>query len=214
MPISPFIPRVTLAGLAAVALAAPAVHAAGSARSDLLPRTIKVEKAKPTGYAGSKTVFLSARVHFPRSFQVLASGSHLTLRSGSPACKYTTRVRTRMDVTPAGTTAAEHLLALTPGSGSYLLDEGTRGRMPWRVTRVRADRARLVAAAVVPANASQVRQLGLTAAQTAYRVVHVQAESRPGDECHTGSYRNSLGPQIGDALAISKTRSYVTLSPR
>ncbi len=211
---SPRLPRTALGALALVAVAAPAVYAADSSQRDLRPRTIKVNGVKPTGYDGAKTVYLSARVAFPRSFRVLATGTHLTLRSGRPGCTYTARVRTGMDVTPAAISGADHTLALTPGSGPYLLDSGARGRMSFRVTRVRADRVRLVAAAVVPVSSSKARQLGLTAAQRAYHVVHVQAESRPGDECHSGTYREGLSQQIGDALAVSRTRSYVNLAPR
>jgi hypothetical protein len=43
------------------------------------------------------------------------------------------------------------------------------------------------------------------AGQVAWSDVTVSAISRPGDECHSGTYRNRMGPQLGDALATART---------
>jgi hypothetical protein len=33
----------------------------------------------------------------------------------------------------------------------------------------------------------------------------VSAQSSPDSECHSGTYREALGPQMGDALATART---------
>jgi hypothetical protein len=43
------------------------------------------------------------------------------------------------------------------------------------------------------------------AGQVAWADLSVSARSRPGDECHSGTYRKTVGPQIGDALATART---------
>jgi hypothetical protein len=42
--------------------------------------------------------------------------------------------------------------------------------------------------------------------QSAWTEIHVAAVSRPGSECHAGTWREALGPTIGDSLAVARTR--------
>jgi hypothetical protein len=203
-------PHAAVAGLAAVAVAAPVVHAATtSSRDAFVARTINAVHVKPTGYDGTATVHLNARLTFPGIWRLLASGSHLTLRATETNCSYTVRASTQMSVTTSTQSATDHVLALTPASGRYVLDSGTRGRLVWRVTHVRTDAGvRILAAAAVPVSSYTSKALGLTGAQRLYQDVIVRADSNPKDECHTGTYRDALGPQIGDALAVLRWRSY------
>jgi hypothetical protein len=44
------------------------------------------------------------------------------------------------------------------------------------------------------------------AGQQVWTELRATAVSRRGDECHSGTYRESLGPALGDALATARTR--------
>ncbi len=41
--------------------------------------------------------------------------------------------------------------------------------------------------------------------QIVWSEIRATASSRAGDECHSGTYRKALGPQMGDALAVART---------
>ena len=42
------------------------------------------------------------------------------------------------------------------------------------------------------------------AGQVAWTELRVTAASRSGDECHAGTWREALGPVIGDSLAVAR----------
>jgi hypothetical protein len=42
------------------------------------------------------------------------------------------------------------------------------------------------------------------AGQAAWTEIRVTALSRAGDECHAGTWRQALGPAIGDSLATAR----------
>jgi hypothetical protein len=48
------------------------------------------------------------------------------------------------------------------------------------------------------------------AGQAAWTEVSVSAISRAGDECHAGTWREGVGPVIGDSLAVARTRLHFT----
>jgi hypothetical protein len=201
------VPRSALAGVALLTAAVPAA-AAGDPRTDLVARTITVDGARPAGRPGPAAVRLRARLHFPAEWKVLASGTRLTLRTGGRSCSNTVRVTTRVDLTAAAT-AADQAAALTPvPRNGYVLDSGTRGRTAWRVVRSSgAGALRLTAAGVVAVNASVARRLAPAPGERAWQEVRVDVRERPGGECHSGVYREALGPAIGDALAIMRARA-------
>ena len=92
-----------------------------------------------------------------------------------------------------------------PAAGSrYVLDSGERGNSAFRVIREKTSgpgvRLRGLRAAVLTRRADVV-----PAGQAAWSEIGVTAASRPGDECHSGSYRQRVGPQLGDALASART---------
>ncbi len=45
--------------------------------------------------------------------------------------------------------------------------------------------------------------------QSLWLEVWLTGLSRAGDECHSGTYRQTLGPQFGDVSATLRTRSYI-----
>lgn len=136
--------------------------------------------------------------------------SHISFRAGT-SCRYSITLTTRL-AEDSDETPAEHVAAALPvPTTSYLLDGGVRNSTgAWRVTRQanavdrRAGRVRLLAMR------ADRRSLG---GRRAWQETIVSAISRAADECHTGTYRDALGPQIGDALATSTGRAY-SFAPR
>jgi len=86
----------------------------------------------------------------------------------------------------------------------YLLDSGVRGGRAFRVVRARTSggvRVDAVSTGILTRRADIA-----PSGQVAWGEIRVTATSSPGDECHSGTYREALGPQIGDALATAKAR--------
>jgi hypothetical protein len=131
----------------------------------------------------------------------------LVMRQGGRQCTYTVRASVSVAAGDAADAMAR-ATALTPATGSRVLESGTRNNAAWRVTRPAADRQiRIVAKRVDPLDAAS-RQVGAKL----WLQTSVTAESHVGDECHAGTYRDTVGPGIGDALASARTRAY--LNPR
>jgi hypothetical protein len=89
-------------------------------------------------------------------------------------------------------------------SEAYVLDSGSRKGSAFRVVRrPTGDRVRVDGLW----NAVLTRRSDIVpAGQAAWSEIRVTAASRAGDECHSGTYRDRLGPQIGDALATARSR--------
>jgi hypothetical protein len=204
----------TLAIAAGALLAAGALTSTAAALNsgDTTSRKIAVSKAAIAGFSGSQTVTVNARLSFPTSWKRADSpATRVSLRTGSRGCRYSIVARTGVFVgSLADTSAATYALSLTPATGRLVLDEGIRGSSAWRVTRIgqASNRVILRAVGVSPLN-SMSKQLGLTGGRRAFQVTTVDAKSGAGDECHTGTYRNGVGPSIGDALATARGRAYV-----
>jgi hypothetical protein len=86
--------------------------------------------------------------------------------------------------------AAERL----PEKQQYVLDAGTRGRAAWRVVRLPG-----------PTGPVRLRAVRIDPGQGLETTV--TADEDRGDECHMGTYRDVVGPGIGDALATLRGRS-------
>ena len=111
---------------------------------------------------------------------------------------------------PTTCSAAAYVAAKLLAAGpQYLLDRGVRGSRAFRVVRQ-------------PGLGGRVRLDGLWAAvltrrsdiapsgQGAWIEIRVAAMSRAGDECHSGTWRQALGPAIGDSLAVARTSLHFT----
>lgn len=185
---------------------------AASSRGDLHSRTLKPSHVRVEGSSSTRTATLRARITVPRTWRLVTSRAALqTYRIGSRSCTYTTRVRTALVVTDAADASAL-AVQLAPASGPYVLDEGTRGRAAWRVTRLKdAKTTSMFAVGVYPRSLG--RDAGAVAGegQSAFQVIRVTSASHTGDECHSGTYRQVAGPQIGDALAIARTWGYIDI---
>ena len=96
--------------------------------------------------------------------------------------------------------------ALPSPSASRLLDSGQRGsNSAFRVIHEQGKGA-VVSLRALWAGVLTGRADIAPAGQIAWSELGVTAASRPGDECHAGTWRDVLGPQLGDALATTRTR--------
>jgi hypothetical protein len=140
-----------------------------------------------------------ARVVVPRSWRAKGTTQFDT---GGASCGYRVKftVRTRID-DPGD--AAARVKAAVPGSGPFVLDQGARNGVAWRVVRKSVPQA-----VHIDAQWSGVltrRNDIVPSGKVAWTDLSVTAQSHKGDECHSGTYREVLGPQIGDALAVART---------
>jgi hypothetical protein len=129
----------------------------------------------------------------------------LAFHEGRPGCTYRVTIVSRVRTGPEPTAAA-HAAATVPGTGRYLLDEGRRRQVAWRVVRRRAGRQ------VVKVSAIRVAPLGFVSKQLgakAWLETLATATSHPGDECHSGTYRDTLAGGLGDALATATVSAYI-----
>lgn len=154
----------------------------------------------------------SARLLFPSTWKVQTATRSLTLRNQRTSeCGYTITVKADYVLQDRGAEAAVLAEERAPATGPYVVDEGTRGSMAWRVTRVRdSARTRLLAVRMAPTAITAGRDHPLPAGKQLYSRTVVTAVDGRNDECHTGTYRNAVGPSIGDALALQKSGGFVT----
>ncbi|MEY2514326.1 MAG: hypothetical protein QOJ89_1684 [bacterium] len=146
-----------------------------------------------------------ARVAVPAAWRTLpATAGQARFESArSPGCHYRVTFSVTTRVAAAGDAQRYVTAALPAASAPYLLDSGVHDSRAFRVVRQKTG--------------SGVRIDGLWAAiltrradiapsgQVVWSEIRASARSRAGDECHAGTYREVLGPQLGDALAIARS---------
>ena len=194
----------------AAALVAPAATAAPTQRDTY--HRYRVDNTRvPTDISASRAR-ATASVIVPARWKRVSGGNgkgSLKLRMGHRSCTYTVYLRTGLTVSPSGSSpdAAAWAEERIAGSGPYLLDSGRRGSAAWRVVRDRRSdpRKELHAIRVRPVTGENAP---LAPGQRLWHEVTAHAISRAGDECHSGSYRVTLGPALGDALATADGGGY------
>jgi opacity protein-like surface antigen len=183
-----------LGAAAAAALAAPAVAA------DWSSQRISWTQTSGLTTTGAQVGFLA-----PGTWTRLkpTDSRHLSFHRGTASCRYSITFTTRIAADRAESAEA-HVLRATPvPSRAYLLDAGTRnGIAAWRVTRLKTTDG------TVRLLAMQAVRRSLGPGRRAWHETVVTATSRKGDECHSGTYRQATGPQIGTALASADGRIY------
>jgi hypothetical protein len=199
--------RTALAGATLVGLVLASCAPAGAADADTYRRhRLDPDGPRTTPVAGSTLRgYLSASFLFPSGYRRLsATDDSVRFRAGARSCAYTVTFSLRFRQA-ADATAAEHVAAdLPPAAPAYLLEDGTRGPGAWRIVRLPGNavpgdpRVRL--------RGELARRIGapagtLPAGQAVWFELRASATSTRGSECHSGTWRQTLGPRIGDALA-------------
>ncbi len=121
----------------------------------------------------------------------------------STSCRYRVTFTVATRVAPAGDAQRYVEAALPAQSRPYLLDSGVRGDRAFRVVRRRSTSG--VQLDGLWASVLTRRSDTAPSGQVVWSEIRASARSRAGDECHSGTYREALGPQMGDALAIARS---------
>jgi hypothetical protein len=203
-----------LASAVGLAFAAPA---AAAQRGVFETRTF-AEPAKPglavTGALSGFRVTSVGRVVVPTSWRSLAApAGRLRFQTvNNTSCRYTVTYTVRSVLAPSQDASSYVTAGLPSPSARHLLDTGVHGNRAFRVVRQPGigGRVRLDALwAGVLTKRTDIAPAG----QVAWTEIRVTAVSRTGDECHSGTWRQALGPSIGDSLAVARTRLHFTKSP-
>jgi hypothetical protein len=158
-----------------------------------------------TGPLGDDFVVVArARVVVSTGWQRLSAkpGRLRFLARRTASCGYTATFSVAKRLAAPADPAQVAAAALPAASSAYLLDSGVHGSRAFRVVRQRT-----TAGVRVDGLSTGIisRRSDLTSdGRVLWGDIHVVATSRPGDECHSGTYRQALGPQIGDVLATAK----------
>lgn len=148
---------------------------------------------------GNGTVTLG----FPTTWKVSESSeTQITLREGTAACMYTVDAKATI-VQVDASTATDAARSLVPTADGRLLETGERGSAAWRVVKLRGNGTQVRVDAV---RAQPLRFISKRDGQPTWLATRLMAESDPGNECHSGTYRETLGPRLGDALATLRGR--------
>jgi hypothetical protein len=86
----------------------------------------------------------------------------------------------------------------------YVLDKGTHSSAAFRVTRLRTTDGTVKVSALYSRVLTKRKDIA-PEGRAIWSDIVVGATSAKGDECHSGTYREVLGPRIGDALATART---------
>jgi hypothetical protein len=199
-------PLVPAVGAAALGLT---LAASAGAASDGFSIHKLAEPATPglavTGPLRGYRATANGRVLLPASWRrSSASAGHLRMLATQNAnCRYAVTYSIRSTLAP-DQRAADYVAARLPSmSARHLLDSGERGGRAFRVVRRSGVGARVRLDALwagVLTKRSDVTPAG----RVAWTEIRVSAVSREGDECHSGTWRQALGPTIGDSLAVAR----------
>lgn len=134
--------------------------------------------------------------------QSAKAGQLRFLSSRGTNCRYRVTFSVRKRLAAASDPAQSVAAALPATSPAYLLDSGVHGSRAFRVVRQKTSQGVRVdgLSSGVITRRSDIAPAG----RVLWGDIRVTATSRPGDECHSGTYREALGPQMGDVLATGK----------
>lgn len=200
--------RSLFAGFSAIlvlALAAVATQAASidyTTRSFTQPASSGLDVKPPL--ADLKAV-AGARIIVRTNWKSLKSkpGQLSFLTTGS-SCRYHVTFSVRDLLAAPGGDAADRVKTRLPSPGrGRLLDSGQRGGSAWRVTRPSTIGQRVHLQALLVRVMTRRADI-VPSGRVAWSELSVNALSRPGDECHAGTWREALGPQLGDVLATAR----------
>jgi hypothetical protein len=191
---------------APVLLAAPA--AAGAQSGDYIARSVteRAVNGLPVRPPLANVVALSkARVIVPTDWKALrAPAGELRLLTPPNRCRYRVAVSVRTKLAAPGAATDYVAAALPSPAPAYLLDSGQRGSSAFRVLR-RPSTGGVVRVEGLRAGVLTRRADIVAPGQVAWTELRMTAVSLPGDECHSGTWRQRMGPQVGDALAAARS---------
>jgi hypothetical protein len=203
--------------VSAAAAVVPAAAQAAPTSSDYIARSVTPPASQGLPVAAPLDEFRAVariRVIVPERWTVQrAPAGRLRFLTPGVGCRYQVTFSVRPVIAAPGDPSARVNAQLVPPSTARLLDEGRRVGSAYRVTRpVTTDgtvSVRGLRSAVLTRRTDIV-----PAGQVAWADLTASARSRPGDECHSGTYRQTLGPQLGDALATARTTLGFARRPR
>jgi hypothetical protein len=201
--------------LAAAIGLAFAAHA-GAQRGMFETRTF-AEPARPglavTGALSGYRATSAGRVVVPTSWRSLAAPAgrlrFLTVQNGS--CRYTVTYTVKSVLAPSQEASSYVTTGLPSPSARHLLDSGVHDSRAFRVVRQAGTGGRVHLDALWAGLLTKRTDIA-PAGQVAWTEIRVTAVSRAGDECHSGTWRQALGPSIGDSLAVARTSLHFTKS--
>jgi hypothetical protein len=185
------------------------VSAATADRGRYVARSF-TEPAKP-GLAVSAPLeefraVAGARIVVPAEWRQRRVGAgRLRFIASSRHCHYRVTFSVRSLLAAPRDAAAYVADALPSPELRRLLDRGERGGSAFRVVHEQGTattvRLRALRAAILTRRAD-IAPPG----QVVWSELIVTAASRRGDECHSGTWRDRLGPQLGDTLATARIK--------
>jgi hypothetical protein len=201
--------RIALAAGAALAIASAAAPTAPAATTQYRVHSFDQSVATGLQVTGPLARFRAisrVRVLVPGDWKrESAPAGRLRFLTPGVGCRYRVTFSVRSNRAPAGDVPTRVNALLPIPRANRLLDEGQRRGSAFRVIlplRTQDPRTELrgVRTAVLTRRADIA-----TAGQVVWSDVSVSALSRVGDECHSGTYRVRMGPQLADALATART---------
>lgn len=194
------------AAVAALALAAPAAAQSGTYSTYTL-REPASRGLAVTGPLSDLVATSGARLVAPAAWRrrEAPAGRRRFRVTQNRSCRYNVTYSVRSVLAaPQDTTA--YVEGLLPAESSrHVLDSGARGNRAFRVVRQRSSGGRIRVDALWAGVLTRRADIA-PAGQVAWTQIRVVATSRAGDECHSGTWRESLGPAIGDSLAVARAR--------
>jgi hypothetical protein len=188
-------------GLVAMATAAAVLLGLASS-ADAADRTAltRVNLGRISAGVNNTTYAIGGFVAVPSSWSLRRSASAIRLRDRDFAsCIYDVTI-TAQAIQSSATSPAEQIVAQQNVDPSYVIDSGTRGRGAWRIVRQPGGSSKgvtVVGDLLLPHPARG----GSGGGTTTWVGLHAVASARAGSECHSGTYRQAVGPQLGDAFA-------------
>jgi hypothetical protein len=148
-----------------------------------------------------------ARIVVPASWKRLAApaGSLNFRSSDDPGCTYTISFTVRSALVTPESTAAFVAGALPSADPRRLLDSGERGSSAFRIVRPPSATGGIVQLSGLWATVLTRRTDIVPKGKVAWTELSVNATSLPHQDCGSGTYRDVLGPALGDVLATART---------
>lgn len=225
MSLRPTVLTTTAAALALAALPATATPTATAATATtaatktatFATRTLTEPAATSLAVSGPLKAYVvgsKARVVVPTAWAAAAGAKAGTLSyvaTQNTACHYAISYTVKTVVGDPGDAGARVAAELPAASSRYLLDEGARGtRRAFRVIRDRVTGDGRIRLHALWAGVLTKRADIVPAGKAAWTEIRVTATSGAADECHSGTYRDALGPNLGDSLAVARTALHFT----